>query len=342
MSSIVYDLKFFTEKKAAEVYIRALSNGSGYLGVTGREAAAVYAYNALKPLITANGISRDEFFSDEQADLRNRSINSLASFAKIARKFKKISNLHYPELVGRGDKVDIPQLVKEVNSFFTDYVRIKKNYKNGLGDNEYLDENYSDLLDQKNYYKLFLQGSQMRQHLLRISSDKNYGFDVSIFEAIEGHIVSEGISFNDFIDNRDIRARYRDLFCRVRETKKAECLGKSDISDSEVLNTMSKRETLWNGFCRKIDGVNDSVLNGISFDDYVTMSESDRIKLDNQAIDASMMQKFQQGEEHLNHGQQVSEQIDEKMNEYVVSTILDWEEMFESRENGAKRSSGKK
>lgn len=289
-SSTFYELKFLNEKYSGEMYLRDLCEGRE--GRFGKEAAYVYAYKALSPLIDSNGISKSVYYSPSNEAFRNECVNSLVSFLKrIIAKSDDFKEL-YPQIFDEKGYLSISDACAEINEFFRDYVTIRKNCRNDIGDTEFIMENYPGYIDKKNYFSLFSEGADLRKQILRISQDKNYGFDLNIYEALEGYLIGEGVSLKDYLDDPERRADYREIFSGIKSSNKDFYGTYSSLDDEEILRTMSLRSLEWDNFSRNVNDALEPELRSISFEDFMMMSDIERRKLSFEAANSSRKAVF--------------------------------------------------
>lgn len=276
-SSTFYELRFLNEKYSGEMYLRDLCQGKD--GKFGREAAYVYAYKALGPLIDSNRISKDTYYSSGNETFRDECVNSLVYFLKRIMANPKGFKELYPQMFDVRGNLSISDACAEINEFFGDYVAIRKNCKNDIGDTEFIMENYPGYLDRKNYFALFSEGSDLRKQILRISEDKNFGFDLNIYEALEGYLIGEGISFRDYLDDHERRSDYREIFSGIKSSNKDYYGRNSEFSDEEILRIMSLRSLEWDNYCRGISDSLDPELRSISFEEFMMLGDIERKRL---------------------------------------------------------------
>lgn len=289
-SSTFFELKFLNEKYSGEMYLKDLCEGRE--GKFGREAAYVYAYKALGPLIDSNRISKDTYYSSGNETFRNECVNSLVCFLKRIMANPEGFKTLYPQMFDERGNLSISDACAEINEFFRDFVAIRKNCKNDIGDTEFIMENYPGYVDRKNYFALFSEGSDLRKQILRISEDKNFGFDLDIYEALEGYLIGEGISFKDYLDDHERRCDYREIFSGIKSSNKDYYGRCSELSDEEILRIMSLRSIEWDNYCRGISDSYDPDLSSVSFEDFMTMSDIERKRLVFAAKDASRKSVF--------------------------------------------------
>ena len=289
-SSTFFELKFLNEKYSGEMYLKDLCEGRE--GKFGREAAYVYAYKALGPLIDSNRISKDTYYSSGNETFRNECVNSLVCFLKRIMANPEGFKALYPQMFDERGNLSISDACAEINEFFRDFIAIRKNCKNDIGDTEFIMENYPGYVDRKNYFALFSEGSDLRKQILRISEDKNFGFDLDIYEALEGYLIGEGISFKDYLDDHERRCDYREIFSGIKSSNKDYYGRCNELSDEEILRIMSLRSIEWDNYCRGISDSYDPDLSSVSFEEFMTMSDIERKRLVFAAKDASRKSVF--------------------------------------------------
>ena len=326
---LIHDLSYMVDRKSAEEYFRSLAIGK--TNVSQPTSAVAYAYKAMTPLIDYAGISKKQFYSSEQEDYRKKVVNAFASFArKVKRNAAQVRQV-YPELINRDGTLNMSAISKECNSFFDDFTTVKRNMKDGKGDIDFLEKNYGEMI-KNNFFGIFLGGSEMRQHLLAISSDKNYGIDLEIYDAVRRHLAISGVTFEDYMENADLRSHYRNLLRKIKDEKNKSRPEGMEISDEEACFTMSVNVTKWGDFRRKVGECKSSPLATVTFDDYISMSERERSSLDNKALNDALYSSLMMPEDDYTRA--LEEKVNEKANSYVSSTFADFQAMFGSMEDG--------
>ena len=327
-NSVVDDFKFFVHRKEGEQYLRAASEGWRSTSLYGKQVAEVYAYSALEPVLKFKGISKKDYFSDEKKDLRQTSIACVVSFMRNISANKASVKENYPALFDERGILVVPEVCKEFKATLEDFYEINKNNATSPENTEFFKKAYPQIFEKNNYTNLFLSGPENRATFLRISADKNYGFDMSIYEAIEYELNNNDVFFEDFINNSDMRAHYREVFGNVRDMKKAELAEGKEISDKEVLDEMSYRTILWGDFHGRVQKIGYPTLEKIGFDQYLTMSEDKRLDLENLTRDIELKQRLE--EEHrqmLIRNAQMREN-DEKAGAYIAGILSDFKKNF--------------
>lgn len=206
-------LKVLFDKENGAVSLVKQSK-EGRMNPYGRErlSAKLYVYEAFKPIIEANGISKKEYLSSGKTEQKYRKI--YLSVMSTYLKERKIYETLLPELYASGHGIDVQAFTTLLQQSNSQWLEMQKNMEENKQEAEVMQE-----LKEKVSYLSFLTASpEQRKKLLAISHDHNRTQDKQVFQQLQEYIEEkEDVDKSEYLDSPELREKYRKEYKQVAE-----------------------------------------------------------------------------------------------------------------------------
>lgn len=240
--SIIKDLQFLNEENR-QIGALALKN----MAKTGKmkkhsletEMADRYIYEAYKPYLEKQGISKKDFFNNPQIISECR-----AKYLQTLNKVNANKDLLYknhPIIFSSTNDVNIDQFTGFLQEVNQDWLEFQKRLKENLSTDKFIE----NLRNQVTYTGFLAAETSLRKRMLLAARDQNRDQAIAIFNCLKDYImITEEVDYQTYIDNSELRGLYKKKYLGLKEQLE-ETKNKAKLSDETIDTALQRISKKW-------------------------------------------------------------------------------------------------
>lgn len=183
---------------------------TGKMNLYGKErlSAKLYVYEAFKPILDANNISKKDYLANmkQENNFRQIYINVMSNYLKGKESYQHV----LPELYESGQGINVDAFTRLLQNINEQWLQMQKDIKENTAEPEIMQE-----LKDKISYSVFAKGTpEQRSRFLQIARDRNRTEDKKVYQQLQGYIEEkEGVDRVTYLDSPELRGKYH-LYCK--------------------------------------------------------------------------------------------------------------------------------
>lgn len=187
---------------------------TGKMNLYGKErlSAKLYVYEAFKPILDANNISKKDYLANmkQENNFRQIYINVMSNYLKGKESYQHV----LPELYESGQGINVDAFTRLLQNINEQWLQMQKDIKENTAEPEIMQE-----LKDKISYSVFAKGTpEQRSRFLQIARDRNRTEDKKVYQQLQGYIEEkEGVDRVTYLDSPELRGKYRKEYQKLRE-----------------------------------------------------------------------------------------------------------------------------
>lgn len=187
---------------------------TGKMNLYGKErlSAKLYVYEAFKPILDANNISKKDYLANlkQEQSMREAYLKIMSNYLKGKESYQQF----LPELYESGQGVNVDAFTRLLQNINEQWLQMQKDIKENTAEPEIMQE-----LKDKISYSVFAKGTpEQRSRLLQIARDRNRTEDKKVYQQLEPYIeAKEDVTREEYLDSPELRGKYRKEYQKLRQ-----------------------------------------------------------------------------------------------------------------------------
>lgn len=177
-----------------------------------RMSAKLYVYEAFKPILEANNISKKDYLANKEQEnsYREAYINIMSTYLTEKESYQHV----LPELYESGQGVNVEAFTKLLQQINEQWLQLQKDIKENPDEPEIMQE----LKDRITHSSFAKETPEQRSRLLQIARDRNRTEDKKVYQQLESYIAEkEGVTREEYLDSPELRGKYRKEYQKLRQ-----------------------------------------------------------------------------------------------------------------------------
>ena len=187
---------------------------TGKMNLYGKErlSAKLYVYEAFKPILDANNISKKDYLANmkQEQSMREAYLKIMSSYLKGKESYQQF----LPELYESGQGVNVDAFTRLLQNINEQWLEMQKNIEENKDEPEIMQELRTGVT-----YVTFTKATpEQRSRFLQIARDRNRTEDKKVYQQLQGYIEEkEGVDRVTYLDSPELRGKYRKEYQKLRE-----------------------------------------------------------------------------------------------------------------------------
>lgn len=252
--SIIKDLQFLNEENR-QIGALALKN----MAKTGKmkknsletEMADRYIYEAYKPYLEKQGISKKDFFNNQQIISECR-VKYLQTLNKVNTN-KDLLYKNHPTIFSSRNDVNIDSFTDFLQEVNQDWLEFQKRLKENLSTDKFIE----NLRDKVTYTGFLAAETSLRKRMLLAARDQNRDQAIAIFNCLKDYImITEEVDYQTYIDNSELRGLYKKKYLGLKEQLE-QTENKAKLPHETIDNALQRISKKWNTGAKDAKAISD-------------------------------------------------------------------------------------
>lgn len=187
---------------------------TGKMNLYGKErlSAKLYVYEAFKPILDANNISKKDYLANlkQEQSMREAYLKIMSNYLKGKESYQHV----LPELYESGQGVNVDAFTRLLQNINEQWLEMQKNIEENKDEPEIMQELRTGVT-----YVTFTKATpEQRSRFLQIARDRNRTEDKKVYQQLQGYIEEkEGVDRVTYLDSPELRGKYRKEYQKLRE-----------------------------------------------------------------------------------------------------------------------------
>ena len=187
---------------------------TGKMNIYGKErlSAKLYVYEAFKPILDANNISKKDYLASTKQEKSTRKVylTVMSAYLKEKGKYQQV----LPELYESGHDIDVDKFTSLLQQVNEQWLEMQKNIEENKDEPEIMQE----LRTRIPYLGFAKATPEQRDRLLQIARDRNRTEDKKVYQQLQEYIEEkEGVDRETYLASSELRGKYRKEYQKLRE-----------------------------------------------------------------------------------------------------------------------------
>lgn len=187
---------------------------TGKMNLYGKErlSAKLYVYEAFKPILDINNISKKDYLASTKQEKSTRKVylTVMSAYLKEKGKYQQV----LPELYESGHDIDVDKFTSLLQQVNEQWLEMQKNIEENKDEPEIMQE----LRTRIPYLDFAKATPEQRDRLLQIARDRNRTEDKKVYQQLEPYIeAKEDVTREEYLDSPELRGKYRKEYQKLRQ-----------------------------------------------------------------------------------------------------------------------------